>query len=160
MTRTFAFFASSLVSAYWNGAATYYRGIVRALAARGHRVTFYEPDAYDRQAHRDIDDPDYCEVVVYPGNDDGAALSALARAMKTADVVVKASGIGVYDALLEEAVVAQRKARHTVIYWDVDAAATLDRLEADPRDAFREHVRRYDAVFTYGGGAPLARRRG
>ena len=30
-----AFFASSLVSAYWNGAATYYRGIVRALHARG-----------------------------------------------------------------------------------------------------------------------------
>ena len=27
-----AFFGSSLVSAYWNGAATYYRGIVRALA--------------------------------------------------------------------------------------------------------------------------------
>ena len=44
-----AFFGSSLVSAYWNGAATYYRGMLRALAARGHRVTFYEPDAYDRQ---------------------------------------------------------------------------------------------------------------
>ncbi len=29
-----AFFASSLVSAYWNGAATYYRGIVRALHER------------------------------------------------------------------------------------------------------------------------------
>ena len=26
-----AFFGSSLVSAYWNGAATYYRGIVRAM---------------------------------------------------------------------------------------------------------------------------------
>ena len=35
-----AFFGSSLVSAYWNGAATYYRGIVRALHKRGHRVTF------------------------------------------------------------------------------------------------------------------------
>ena len=40
-----AFFGSSLVSAYWNGAATYYRGVIRALHARGHRVTFYEPDA-------------------------------------------------------------------------------------------------------------------
>src|SRR5256885_7618450 len=48
-----AFFGSSLVSAYWNGAATYYRGIVRALHERGHRVTFYEPDAYLRQSHRD-----------------------------------------------------------------------------------------------------------
>ena len=41
-----AFFGSSLVSAYWNGAATYYRGIIRALHQRGHRVTFYEPDAF------------------------------------------------------------------------------------------------------------------
>ena len=60
-----AFFGSSLVSAYWNGAATYYRGIVRALHARGHRVTFYEPDAYERQQNRDIADPDYATVVVY-----------------------------------------------------------------------------------------------
>src|SRR5689334_9603850 len=60
-----AFFASSLVSAYWNSAATYYRGIVRALDARGHRVTFYEPDAYERQKHRDIEDPPWAEVVVY-----------------------------------------------------------------------------------------------
>jgi spore maturation protein CgeB len=52
-----AFFGSSLVSCYWNGAATYYRGIVKALHARGHTITFYEPDAYERQAHRDIADP-------------------------------------------------------------------------------------------------------
>jgi hypothetical protein len=61
-----SFFAASLVSAYWNGAATYYRGIVRALAERGHRITFFEPDAYDRQKHRDIPDPSWATVVVYP----------------------------------------------------------------------------------------------
>src|SRR5437868_5175177 len=60
-----AFFGSSLVSAYWNGAATYYRGILRALAARGHRITFYEPDAFDRQAHRDIPNPSWARVAVY-----------------------------------------------------------------------------------------------
>jgi len=30
-----AFYGSSLVSSYWNGAATYYRGIIRDLARRG-----------------------------------------------------------------------------------------------------------------------------
>jgi len=54
MSRDIAFFGSSLVSAYWNGAATYYRGVLQALAANGHRITFYEPDAFDRQKHRDI----------------------------------------------------------------------------------------------------------
>jgi len=66
-----AFFGSSLVSAYWNGAATYYRGIIRALAARGHEVTFYEPDAYERQQHRDIEDPPWARVVVYPATEAG-----------------------------------------------------------------------------------------
>ncbi|HEY3579810.1 MAG TPA: hypothetical protein VGK82_04675, partial [Pyrinomonadaceae bacterium] len=59
-----AFFGSSLVSAYWNGAATYYRGIIRALDRLGHEITFYEPDAYDRQKHRDIPDPEWARVVV------------------------------------------------------------------------------------------------
>ena len=66
---TIAFFGSSLVSSYWNGAATYYRGIIRALHARGHDITFYEPDAYDRQAHRDLPGPPWARVVVYSGAD-------------------------------------------------------------------------------------------
>src|SRR5215208_2845887 len=64
-----AFFGSSLVSSYWNGAATYYRGLLRALAARGHAVSFYEPDAFDRQSHRDLADPPWARVVVWDPND-------------------------------------------------------------------------------------------
>jgi spore maturation protein CgeB len=56
---TVAFFGSSLVSAYWNGAATYYRGIIKYLHRLGYQVTFYEPDAYERQQHRDLPDPDW-----------------------------------------------------------------------------------------------------
>ena len=59
-----AFYGSSLLSSYWNGAATYYRGLLADLAARGHAITFYEPDVFDRQSHRDIDPPDWAEVVV------------------------------------------------------------------------------------------------
>ena len=47
------FFGSSLVSSYWNGAATYYRGILKEIAALGHTITFYEPNAFQRQAHRE-----------------------------------------------------------------------------------------------------------
>ena len=46
-------FGSSLTSSYWNGAATYYRGIYKKLADLGFRITFAEPDAYGRQQHRD-----------------------------------------------------------------------------------------------------------
>jgi len=98
-----AFFGSSLVSAYWNGAATYYRGIIRALYNLGHRVTFYEPDAYDRQKHRDIPDPDWARVVVYNVDDEDGVWSALEQA-RGVDMLVKTSGVGVYDELLEAAV--------------------------------------------------------
>jgi spore maturation protein CgeB len=94
---TIAVFGSSLVSAYWNGAATYYRGIIRALAGLGHRVTFYEPDAYDRQRHRDIPDPDWARVVVFDPKDQGAVGRALREASRC-DFIVKTSGVGVLDA--------------------------------------------------------------
>jgi spore maturation protein CgeB len=149
-----AFFGSSLVSAYWNGAATYYRGILRALAKRGHEITFYEPDAYQRQQHRDIADPDYARVVVYPGDSDDAALDALAQA-GPAELLIKASGIGVYDELLEAAVVDQRRPGQLVAFWDVDAPATLERMHANEQDPFRALAPRYDYVFTYGGGEPV-----
>jgi spore maturation protein CgeB len=150
-----AFFGSSLVSAYWNGAATYYRGIVRALHARGFDVTFYEPDAYDRQQHRDIPDPDWARIRVYPADEDGVH-RALDSA-RDADIIVKTSGVGVFDALLERAVLDVRAPNATAIFWDVDAPATLDRLEQSPDDPFRALVPQYDLVLTYGGGDPVVR---
>ena len=149
-----AFFGSSLVSAYWNGAATYYRGIVRALHERGHRVTFYEPDAYGRQQHRDMPDPGWAKVVVYPGTGDEHALKMVDRA-RSADLIVKASGVGVFDELLEKAVVELRRPGTLVAFWDVDAPATLDRMREHPDDHLRELVPRYDLVLTYGGGDPV-----
>jgi spore maturation protein CgeB len=149
-----AFFGSSLVSAYWNGAATYYRGIVRALAERGHRVTFYEPDAYERQQHRDIPDPQWARVVVYSADGENGVLDALARA-RGADLVVKASGVGVFDELLEREVLALQGAQTLVAFWDVDAPATLDRVQSNRDDPFRSLIPRYDLVLTYGGGDPV-----
>jgi spore maturation protein CgeB len=153
-----AFFGSSLVSAYWNGACTYYRGMIRALAARGHAVTFYEPDALDRQAHRDIPDPDWARVVVYPVPDAGAVAAVVAQAAQAADVVVKASGVGVFDDMLEAAVLETRRPGRLVVFWDVDAPATLSRMEADPGDVLRALVPGYDLILTYGGGERVVRR--
>ncbi len=145
-----AFFGSSLVSAYWNGAATYYRGLLRALAARGHEITFFEPDAFGRQQHRDIADPPWARVVVYPATRTGAE-QALEQA-QGADLIVKASGVGVLDDLLEAAVPALAGPRSLVAYWDVDAPATLEAIAQDPAQPLRALIPSYDLVFTYGGG--------
>lgn len=148
-----AFYGSSLLSSYWNGAATYYRGILQALAARGYDITFYEPDAFDRQAHRDIDPPDWCRVVVYPATDAGVA-DVLADASQ-ADIVVKASGVGYADGPLLAGAMWGARDHALTIFWDVDAPATLAELDATPDHLLHRALRKLDLVLTYGGGAPV-----
>ena len=184
-------FGSSIVSSYWNGAATYYRGCYKYLARLGYDITFAEPDAYGRQQHRDSDDFSYVRSLVYtpralngnpdpagcdPGGNDLARMLALAR---EADIVIKHSGIGCDDAELERRIPelsfpeepdsAPYDPRHAPqdpgprptgpmsFIWDVDAPATLHRMQAAPgTDALALSTRLYDAILTYGGG-PLAR---
>src|SRR5690606_37392956 len=74
------------------------------------------------------------------------------------DLIIKASGVGVFDALLERLVLELRTPTTLVGFWDVDAPATLDRLQSGPADPFVRLTPRYDVVFTYGGG-PLVRQR-
>lgn len=145
-----AFWGSSLVSAYWNGAATYYRGILRSLARSGNQITFYEPDAYDRQKHRDIPDPEWARIVVYDAQNP-QQVSQYLRNSEQCDVVVKASGVGVLDECLESRVAAM-PGSVCKVFWDVDAPATLERLAHNPSDAFHLALPRYDFVLTYGGG--------
>lgn len=148
-----AFYGSSLVSAYWNGAATYYRGIIKELHKLGHQVTFYEPDAYERQKHRDLPDPEWAKVVVYEATE--SAVHKVLSQASDADIIVKASGVGVFDELLEREVLNIRKKGQLCVFWDVDAPATLQRMDENPDDAFRNLVPQYDFILTYGGGQPV-----
>ena len=148
-----AFYGSSLLSSYWNGAATYYRGILHDLARRGYDITFYEPDAFDRQQHRDIDPPDWCRSVVYPATQEG--LRAVLAEAGGADIVVKANGVGVFDAELLEGVTTLARPGALRLFWDVDAAATLDEMRGDASHAVLKALPALDMVLTYGGGPPV-----
>jgi spore maturation protein CgeB len=144
---------SSIVSSYWNGAATYYRGIYKYLAARGHRIVFAEPNAFGRQDHLDVGDYSYVESLVYQPE---RGSEVIRDAAAGADVVIKHSGLGVDDALLE-ALIPTLDPRQISIFWDVDAPATISRISEDERDPFRQAIPLYSAIFTYGGG-PLIER--
>jgi spore maturation protein CgeB len=149
----FAFFGSSLVSAYWNGAATYYRGIIRAMNERGHQITFFEPDAYDRQKNRDIADPEWAQIRVYQPTE-ADVYKVLDEALDY-DIIVKTSGVGVFDELLEKEVLNLKLKDKFVIFWDVDAPATLDRVKYNEADYFKALIPQYDLILTYGGGDPV-----
>lgn len=148
-------FGSSITSCYWNGAATYYRGIYRHLSALGHQITFAEPDAYDRQQRRDAGDFSYVNSIVYTTETQLREL--LARACDS-DLVIKHSGVGVFDDVLEEKVLDCRSGVTAVAFWDVDAPATLARVEINPADHFWRLVPEYDYVLTYGGGEQVVER--
>jgi spore maturation protein CgeB len=141
-------FGSSIVSSYWNGAATYYRGIYKYLARRGHEIVFAEPDAYGRQQHRDTGDYSYVESLVYAPH---SGVDTMLKRAADSDVVIKHSGLGVDDELLEARVL-ELNGRSAVMFWDVDAPATVGRLHANTGDPLRKAIPRYDAILTYGGG--------
>lgn len=145
-------FGSSITSSYWNGAATYYRGIYKYLHKLGYQVTFAEPDIYGRQQNRDAGVIDYAQVIVYQTPQDIDSL--LARAAES-DLVVKHSGVGADDELLEARVLECKSETTRVAFWDVDAPATLARVEEVAGDPFRHLIPQYDFIFTYGGGPAI-----
>jgi spore maturation protein CgeB len=148
-------FGSSITSSYWNGAATYYRGIYKGLAALGHQITFAEPDIYRRQQNRDVSEVEYAQVIVYQTPRDIDELIGLAS---TAELVIKHSGVGSEDELLEHRVLQCRSPQVQVAFWDVDAPATLQRVENDSCDPFRQCIPEYDFIVTYGGGDEVVER--
>lgn len=152
MTRV-AFYGSSPLSSYWNGAATYYRGLLSALASLGYDITFYEPDAYDRQSHRDIPPPDWARVRVYAARAEAVA-QVLAEATEV-DIVIKASGVDVFDDELLEGAIGHARPDALSVYWGVDAPATLADLRAGRAPVLSRRLPKFDLVLTYGGGDPV-----
>lgn len=148
-----AFFGTSLVSAYQNGAATYFRGVLRALADQGHKIRFYEPINEERLTHRDILDPAWAQVVRFTA--DGEGVEAALDSATDADLIIKASGIGVFDDLLEAAI-PHCTAEHALsVYWDLEPATTLARLDTEVHYPLRSQLPWYDLVLLRHGGEEL-----
>ena len=80
------------------------------------------------------------------------AIEPLGAEAAKADVIIKHSGVGADDAELERMVLLCRSRAARVVFWDVDAPATLARVAGDPHDPFRRLIPQYDSILTYGGG--------
>ena len=160
-----AFFGSSRPFACHDGAAAYYRGIIRALHERGHRITLYEPGTMTGQGRMYRNQPTGSRstdresaVLVYPPNEEGARRAI--KIAREADILIKVSGSNLgqaeqLEAWLEEAVLIAKKNGAKAVFWDIDAPATLERLRRNDKDPFRRLVPEFDYIFTYGGGTPV-----
>lgn len=143
----------SITSAWGNGHAVTYRGLVRELAARGHRVAFLERDLPWYAAHRDMPRPPWGSTRLYED------LDALRRrwlpTIAAADVVIVGSyvpdGDRVLDLVLEHA-------RGVRAFYDIDTPVTLAALErGECAYLRRESIPRLDLYLSFTGGPTLAR---
>ncbi|NVB79058.1 MAG: glycosyltransferase [Kofleriaceae bacterium] len=143
----------SITSSWGNGHATTYRGLVRALAARGHEVHFLERDVPWYADNRDLPQPAYCRTSIY------RSLSELrdrfTSLVRDASVVIVGSyvpeGIEVGDWVLDNA-------RGITAFYDIDTPVTLASLTAGSCAYLApEHVRRYRLYLSFTGGPTLDR---
>lgn len=149
-------FGLTITSSWGNGHATLWRGLVRALGRRGHRVVFFERDVPYYRAHRDLSTLAGHEIVLY---DRWTSVAQHARrAVAEADVAMVTSYCP--DAFDASALV--REASRTVrAYYDLDTPVTLSRLSNGERVDYVPPggLDGFDLVLSYTGGMALDRLR-
>lgn len=145
----------SLSSSWGNGHATTYRALLRAFAARGHRVTFLERDVPWYAAHRDLAKPDYCDLVLYR---DLGELCDLRPRIEAADAVVVGSYVPDGVAAGTWAIGAARAAGGVAAFYDIDTPVTLAKLARGEHEYLTpDLIRAYDLYLSFTGGPVLER---
>jgi spore maturation protein CgeB len=143
----------SITSAWGNGHATTYRGLMRELCRRGHEVLFLERDVSWYRAHRDLPRPGYGATELY------ADLEELrdrhGSALRGADLVVVGSyvpdGIPLARWLLD------LRAGPTALY-DIDTPVTLAALaRGGAAYLSADLIPRFDLYLSFTGGPTLRR---
>jgi spore maturation protein CgeB len=146
-------FGLTITSTWGNGHATLWRGLCRALHARGHRIVFFERDVPYYAAHRDLGPVAWCRVVLYESWDETA--DAAAREIADADVGMATSycpdGASA-SRMLIDADVARK------VFYDLDSPVTLDRLARGEPVAYlpEDGLGEFDLVLSYAGGRAIA----
>jgi spore maturation protein CgeB len=147
------FIGLAITSSWGNGHATTYRGLIKALARRGHEVTFLERDAPWYAANRDLPAPSYCRAILYHDLEDLETQGG--EAVRQADAVIVGSyvpdGIEVGYWAIDQAV-------GPVAFYDIDTPVTLAKLDGGTAD-YIDHdlVGRYDLYLSFTGGPTLRR---
>lgn len=143
----------SITSSWGNGHATTYRGLVRELEARGHRVLFLERDQPWYADNRDMAHPPFGRTVLYEDFDE--LRTEHRDAVRDADLVIVGSyvpdGIAVGEWVT-------RIARGATAFYDIDTPVTLSTLAAGTCEYLTaDLVSRFDMYLSFTGGPTLDR---
>ena len=144
-------FGLSVSSSWGNGHATLWRGLLRALAGRGHEVVFFERDVPYYASHRDLQALPDGDLILYRAWDDVLPLAR--RRLQQADVGIVTSfcpdGIAATELVLSSPVLSA--------FYDLDTPVTLARLDAGAPVPWlgADGLRGFDQVLSYTGGRAL-----
>lgn len=142
----------SLSSSWGNGHATTWRALLRAFAARGHKVLFLERDVPWYAAHRDLLEPPFCELALY------GSVEELGR--RWGPVVAQADAVIVGSFVPDGVAVGQlvqRIARGIRAFYDIDTPVTLAKLaRGDNQYLSPELISGFDLYLSFTGGPTLA----
>jgi spore maturation protein CgeB len=144
-------FGLTLSSSWGNGHATPYRALLRAFAAMGNEVAFFEKDVPYYARRRDFSQCDYCRLVFYSCWDEvrGQALAAAAES----DVVIVGSYCPEGARIADEMLALSRPRR---VFYDLDTPITLEKLRSGGADYLRrEQIPEFDLYLSFTGGAIL-----
>lgn len=141
----------SITSSWGNGHATTYRGLVREMARRGHRILFLERDMPRYAQNRDMPKQPGAEVALYQSVDE--LQDRYSEEVRHADAVIVGSyvpdGIAVGEWVT-------RTAEGTTAFYDIDTPVTVQAL-ADGRCEYlsRQLIPKYCLYFSFSGGPIL-----
>jgi spore maturation protein CgeB len=140
-------FGLSITSSWGNGHATLWRALVRALAERGHRTTFFERQVPWYAAHRDLESPDGATVVLYQEWSEARARQAI----DDADAVIVTSYCP--DARAAAAL----PGGGLRVFYDLDTPVTLDSLDLGREVPYlpEDGLGGFDLVLSFTGGDAL-----
>lgn len=143
----------SITSSWGNGHATTFRGLVRELDKKGHKVTFLERDAPWYACNRDLAHPPFCKTILYSSLDE--LKGQYADMIKHADLVMVGSyvpeGVLVGEFVTETA-------EGVTSFYDIDTPVTLAKIEkGDFEYLHPKLIPQYNLYLSFTGGPTLKR---
>ena len=147
------FLGLTLSSSWGNGHATTFRALIRGLHAEGHRVLFLERDVPWYAGHRDLPEPDFCELAYYSSI--GDMLNSYSDRLLRADAVIVGSYVPDAVKLIDRLDALGPK---RLCFYDIDTPVTLAKLDrADEEYLALRQIPLFDAYFSFSGGGVLKR---
>lgn len=145
-------FGLTMSSSWGNGHATIWRGLIRGLSTRGHKVLFFEKDAPYYSSHRDLTEPEGAKLIFYERWED-----VRARAEKELDDADAGFVTSYCPDAAEASELLLSSNTNVKCFYDLDTPVTLKAVKERKSAAYIPPygLGGFDLVLSYTGGSAL-----